>query len=169
MKTYSNLSDMMMRGWISRYSNIVKEFGFSKNQDYESAILLDSIIKKPISVEKIKKKLNRKTVFVIGSGPSLTSCIPILKMHKNYVKIAADSAVAFLIKNKIFPDIVVTDLDGDENSLKKIGKTSSIMVVHAHGDNMNKLHLAENFENCLGTTQGKTFGKLLNFGGFTEE
>lgn len=168
MKNYSNLSDMMIRGWISRYSDIVKEFGFSKKQDSEAAILLDSIIKKPVQVEKIKKKLKGKIVFVIGSGPSLKGSIPILKKYKKNPKIVADSAVEFLIKNKIHPDIVITDLDGDEESLKKIGKTNAIMIVHAHGDNMNKLHMAENFRSCLGTTQGRIFGKLLNFGGFTD-
>ena len=42
------------------------------------------------------------------------------------------------------------------------------MVVHAHGDNIEKIHLVKNFKNCIGTTQTKSFGKLHNFGGFTD-
>jgi uncharacterized Rossmann fold enzyme len=42
------------------------------------------------------------------------------------------------------------------------------MVVHAHGDNLEKLYLAKNFKNCIGTTQAKPFGKIHNFGGFTD-
>jgi len=91
-----------------------------------------------------------------------------LKKYKEIPKIVADSAVQAFLENKIMPDIVVTDLDGDEKSLKKIGKTNSIILVHGHGDNMAKLQLVENFKNCIGTTQGKPFGKLYNFGGFTD-
>ena len=65
-------------------------------------------------------------------------------------------------------DLVVTDLDGDVNALKKTGRTNTIMVVHAHGDNSDKLHLVKNFKNCIGTTQTKPIGKIQNFGGFTD-
>ena len=74
--------------------------------------------------------------------------------------------VITLVDNGIKPDIIVTDLDGDENVLKKIGRTKTIFVVHAHGDNIDKLELMKNFKNCLGTTQSKPFGNLHNFGGF---
>ena len=39
------------------------------------------------------------------------------------------------------PDIVVTDLDGDITSLKKAGRTNTIMVVHAHGDNSENIQI----------------------------
>ncbi len=163
-----NLSDMTIIGWNTRYSEILKEFGYSKKQDLESAWLLDSILKKNVSVNKLKKIILGKSVFIIGAGPSLSSSIPTLKKFKKLPKIAADSAIGELLENKIRPDVIVTDLDGDEKSLKKVGKTNTIFVVHAHGDNITKLNLVENFKNCLGTTQGKPFGKLYNFGGFTD-
>ena len=158
----------MIRGWLSRYSEIIKEFGFSRKQDQEAAFMLNSIIKEPISIKKIEKIIKGEVVFVLGSGPSLSKSRSILKKYSKIPKIVADSALETLMRDRIFPDIVVTDLDGDEKSLKNAGKTNSLMIVHAHGDNMAKLHLAENFKNCLGTTQGKTFGNLYNFGGFTD-
>ncbi len=163
-----NLSDMTIIGWDTRYSEILKEFGYSKKQDLESAWLLDSILKKNVSVNKLKKIILGKSVFIIGAGPSLSSSIPTLKKFKKLPKIAADSAVDELLENKIRPDVIVTDLDGDEKSLKKVGKTNTIFVVHAHGDNITKLNLVENFKNCVGTTQTKPVGKLYNFGGFTD-
>ena len=63
---------------------------------------------------------------------------------------------------------MVTDLDGDINALKKTGRTNTIMVIHAHGDNSDKLHIVKNFKNCIGTTQTKPIGKIQNFGGFTD-
>ena len=42
------------------------------------------------------------------------------------------------------------------------------MLVHAHGDNSEKIHFVKNFKNCIGTTQTKPVGKIHNFGGFTD-
>ena len=80
----------------------------------------------------------------------------------------ADGATKAIIENGLKPDIVVTDLDGDIISLKKTGRTNTIMVVHAHGDNSEKIHFVKNFKNCIGTTQTKPMGRVRNFGGFTD-
>jgi len=168
MKTQYNLSDMMISGWGERYLLILKELGYSQKKDRESAIILDSILKKTNTTEKILKLIEGKTVFVIGSGPSLSNAIPKLKKLKKSIKIAADSSLKPLVDNGIIPDIVVTDLDGDENTIKKIAKTKSIFIIHAHGDNIEKLELVKKIRNCIGTTQSNPFNKIQNFGGFTD-
>ena len=56
----------------------------------------------------------------------------------------------------------------DIKTLEKIGKTNSVFVVHAHGDNNEKIHLVKNFKNCIGTTQTKQTRRIHNFGGFTD-
>jgi len=158
----------MVLGWKKRYSDILREFKFSEKEDKKSATLLNSILKKSDIDKKIKNMVKGKTVFVIGSGPSLSLAIPKLKKYKKIVKIAADSSIKPLVENDIIPDIIVTDLDGDEDTLKKVGKTNSIFVVHAHGDNKEKLGLVKEFKNCIGTTQSTPFNKIQNFGGFTD-
>ena len=158
----------MISEWQKRYSDILKEFNYSEKKDKESAILLNSILKKSNVNEKIIALIRGKTVFVIGSGPSLSAAIPELKNFKKSIKIAADSSIKHLVENGITPDIIITDLDGDEDTLKKIAKTKSIFVVHAHGDNIEKLEFAKKFKNCIGTTQSKSFDKIQNFGGFTD-
>ena len=158
----------MISGWNTKYSEILKEFGYDKKQDLESAMLLDSILKKSNHSQKIREMISAKSVFVIGAGPSLTRAIPFLKKFEKVTKIVADSALKPLVENQIKPDIIVTDLDGDLKSLQKIGKTESIFVVHAHGDNIAQLQIAENFKNGIGTTQTKPVGKIQNFGGFTD-
>jgi len=159
---------MEILGWKKQYSKILKEFNFDGKKDKESAKILNSILKKSDVEKKIISLIKGKTIFVVGSGPSLSYAIPILKKYKKIVKIAADSSVKPLVENGIIPDIVVTDLDGDENTLKKIGRTNSIFVVHAHGDNIDKLELVKKFKNCIGTTQTVPFKKIENFGGFTD-
>jgi len=156
-----------MSGWKKWYSNILKEFKYDEKKDKESAIILNSILKRSNINNEILNLIKNKTVFVIGSGPSLSTAIPKLKNLKKSIKIAADSSVKPLVDNGIIPDIVITDLDGDENSLKKIA-TKSIFVVHAHGDNISKLKFSKKFKKCIGTTQSKPFSKIQNFGGFTD-
>ena len=164
----SNLSHMTIFGWKKRYHEILEEFGYEEKKDLESARFLNSLLKTRFPIKKIREKIEGKNVFVIGAGPSLRSSIPLLKKYKSNTIIASDGAAKALIENKIIPDLLVTDLDGDEFSLKKIGKLETIMVVHAHGDNLEKLELIKNFKNCVGTTETKSFGKINNFGGFTD-
>jgi len=159
---------MTITGWESKYREILKDFGYSRNKDAQSAKLLNSLLQKKTLSTGIRDLIKNKPVFVIGAGPSLPYCIPILKKHKKITKIVADGATKAIIENGLRPDIVVTDLDGDITSLKKAGSKNTIMVVHAHGDNSEKLHLLKYFKNCVGTTQTKPIGKIHNFGGFTD-
>ena len=159
---------MTIVGWESKYQEILKDFGYSRKKDIQSCKLLDSLLPKKASVVKIRDLIENKPVFVIGAGPSLPSCISILKKYKKITKIVADGATKAIIENNLKPDIIVTDLDGDIKSLKKAGRTNTIMIVHAHGDNTEKIHLVKYFKNCIGTTQTKSVGKVHNFGGFTD-
>ena len=159
---------MTILGWATRYNEIISDFGYSKKKDIQSSRLLDSLLSKKSRLVELKKLIENETVFIIGAGPSLLSCIPILKKYDKITKIVADGAITALIENNLKANIVVTDLDGDISMLKRVGKTNTIMVVHAHGDNIEKLHLAKNFKNCIGTTQVKPSGKIHNFGGFTD-
>ena len=159
---------MMISGWKRRYRSILKELSYSEKKDKESAIILDSILKKNNNNQKITKLIQGETVFVIGSGPSLSFAIPKLKKFKKSIKIAADSSLKPLLENGIIPDIIVTDLDGDEDAIKKLSKKKSIFVIHAHGDNIKKLQMVKEINNCIGTTQTTPFNKIQNFGGFTD-
>ncbi len=158
---------MTIRGWNSQYLKILDEFSYSKKLDLKAAAILDSLLEKQFSVAKLKKMIFAKPVFVIGAGPSLQFAIPILKKYNNITKICADTALTPLLQNGITPQIVVTDLDGDPTSLLKIAK-KCMVVIHAHGDNIERLNFAKNFKNCIGTTQTKKIGKIHNFGGFTD-
>ncbi len=66
----------MISGWKKKYSDILKEFKYSEKKDKESALLLNSILKKSNVNEKIINLVKGKTVFVIGSGPSLSTAVP---------------------------------------------------------------------------------------------
>lgn len=159
---------MVLQGWRRKYDEILDEFGFSKREDLHSARLLESLLGKKTSLYTLEQKIRGRLVFVIGAGPSLSASIPTIKGFQNVTKIVADGATRALIDNHIRPDIVVTDLDGNLEYLIKASKRNCTMVVHAHGDNIGVLPVATLFKDCIGTTEGRPFGKIRNFGGFTD-
>ena len=159
---------MKVSGWEKKYKEILKEFNYSRKKDFQAAKFLNSILKTSFPIKKLEQKIKGKTVFVIGAGPSLALSIGHIKKFSNVTKIVADGATTALLKSRIAPDIVVTDLDGNIEFLKKASDMNSVMIVHAHGDNIVKLPMVLYFKNCLGTTEGKPFDKIRNFGGFTD-
>ena len=159
---------MTIRGWKTKFNEIRKDFGYSEKEDLISAKKLNFLLKRKNSIKQIQNIIRGKTVFVIGAGPSLSKSLKYIKKSKNVTKIVADGAVRALLEKNIRPDILVTDLDGDMESIKKIGKTKIPIIVHAHGDNSNRLEIVKELSNVIGTTQTREFGKLENFGGFTD-
>ena len=159
---------MTIRGWKTQFNEIRKEFGYLEKDDLISVKKLDSILKGKNSKNQLQKIIKGKTVFIIGAGPSLTKSLKHIKNSENVVKIVADGAVKALIEKNIKPDILVTDLDGDLESIEKIGKTKIPIIVHAHGDNFEKLEIVKKLKNVVGSTQTRKFGKIENFGGFTD-
>ena len=159
---------MTIRGWKTRYREIRGMFEYKESDDIASAKKLNYIIEKKFPSSNFKNKIFGKTIFVIGAGPSLDGAVTVMKKYENVTKIVADGAVQALINHKIRPDILVTDLDGDIKSIKKIARTNIPIIVHAHGDNKGQLDIVKKFKNKIGTTQSEKFGRLENFGGFTD-
>ena len=159
---------MTIRGWKTQFKEIRKEFGYLEKDDLISAKKLDSLLKGKNSKNQFKNIIQGKTVFIIGAGPSLTRSLKYIKKSKDVTKIVADGAVRALLEKNIKPDILVTDLDGDLKSIEKIGKTRIPIIVHAHGDNYEKLEIVKKLKNVVGSTQTRKIGKIENFGGFTD-
>ena len=159
---------MTIHGWKTKFKKIRKEFGYSEKDDFASAMKLNSLLKRKSSKKELQKIIQGKTVFIIGAGPSLTKSLKYIKKSKDVSKIVADGAVRALLEKNIKPDILVTDLDGDLKSIKKIGKTKIPIIIHAHGDNFDRLDIVKEFSNVTGTTQTKKIGNLEDFGGFTD-
>ena len=166
---------MYYKEWEPIYKKILDDFNFSIMEDEKSADFLNIILQKNnlYDVKKLENIIKNKEVVVFGAGPSLEKSI--IK-HKNLfigkIKISADGATTALLKNGILPDIIVTDLDGRIVDQIKANMDGSIIVVHAHGDNMDKIkkYVSRFTGPIVGTTQTnqKNYDKLNNFGGFTD-
>lgn len=160
--------DLMYNDWEKWYKVILDDFSFDEKADIASAEYLNENVSE-IDLSHIDFK---KECIVFGAGPSIKKHISYLKSNFNlsdYTLIAADGTTKALLEEDIIPDIIVTDLDGDMESILKSNKRGSILFVHAHGDNMEKLRrYFGKLESVVPTCQCKAFGKLKNYGGFTD-
>ena len=53
----TNLSHMTILGWRKRYSEILEEFGYNEKNDFESAKLLNSLLKSKFPLKKLRDKI----------------------------------------------------------------------------------------------------------------
>ncbi|AIJ05387.1 hypothetical protein JH146_0537 [Methanocaldococcus bathoardescens] len=168
---------MDMREWEIFYNEIMDDFGFDKSKDVESAVILNDILEKAntIPIDKLKDIIEGREVFIFGAGPSIKKHIKIMKeLRKDFPVIVADGACKAFLEEGIIPDIIVSDLDGDLEALIECNKNGSIIVVHAHGDNIERIkEYVPKLKNIIGSCQIPNYRELnlknvINFGGFTD-
>ncbi len=162
--------------WEPLYKQILADFKFDRVKDENAAEILMELIKtkETFNIQELSNLIKNKRIYVFGAGPKLNREIKGFKkrLMKDCIIIAADGATSALIKYGLNPDIIVTDLDGYIPDQVKANKLGSIVVVHAHGDNIQALKKwVPKFQGkVLATTQSKPDEEkiLYNFGGFTD-
>jgi len=160
---------MDLNSWLKEYKEICFELDILAKDDYDSRDLAAEIIKdKGQPLGKLESLLKNRPVVVFGAGPSLEEGVKSLDKGDKTL-IAADGATSCLLENGIYPDIVVTDLDGEMKDLLLADRFGCLMIVHAHGDNQDKIerYLRE-FKNPIVTTQVEPLDNVHNFFGFTD-
>ena len=145
--------------WPDQYQRIVAEFGFDQAADAESARQLAQLHPHAAPPRLLLD------VTVLGCGPSLERAE--LSSLKGTV-VAADGATTRLRELEVFPDIVVTDLDGEMADLNWAAQNGALMVVHAHGDNQERLEETAGWPLVHPTCQSPAGPGLANYGGFTD-
>ncbi len=156
--------------WAPQYHRIVEQLGLDQEADRDVAEVLERILLEP-DIPGLKEAVSGRDCVVLGAGPSLDEDLEKLERGGWMDKplISADGATSALVEYRP-PDIVVTDLDGNVDDQRTAWRRGSWMVVHAHGDNLEQIHetAPKLGERVIGTTQVEPFGKLYNFGGFTD-
>ncbi len=160
---------MELEEWEPIYQEILDDFGFDRRKDEEAAMLLSKLIgNRSINIKMLSDLIYRRHVTICGNAPLLDEEIKDADFSGRIV-IAADGATSTLLKNCIVPDIVVTDLDGCMEDIISVDKLGAIIVVHAHGDNINAImQYVPSLKNVIGSTQSKPTKNVHNFGGFTD-
>jgi len=156
--------------WFSWYEKILREFKFNREEDEQSAQLLDQLLENygGLSPEDVPM---HNEVIVFGAGPSIKNNIKEIKNLNlsEYTLIAADGATTALMEEDIVPDIIVTDLDGKMEDILCANHEGSFIVVHAHGNNLEKVKkYLPRMQRVMGTTQSTPLSNVYNFGGFTD-
>ncbi|MCQ6963488.1 6-hydroxymethylpterin diphosphokinase MptE-like protein [Methanolobus chelungpuianus] len=156
--------------WEPVYSDILEDMGFSREEDERAALLLSRMLDpaKTADVSVLHELIEGRDVLVCGNAPGLRDGLLSVDV-KRYVVIAADGAAAVVLDSGTVPDIIVTDLDGNVEREIDASRKGSVMVVHAHGDNTDKLERYVPFLNkVIGSTQSVPLCNVYNFGGFSD-
>ncbi|MHB8162920.1 MAG: 6-hydroxymethylpterin diphosphokinase MptE-like protein [Methanoregula sp.] len=156
---------MQFKDWEPHYCEILDYFGFDRAGDEEAARLLASLLPRD-NLLSLASLAYDKPVTVCGNAPCLKDELDKIRG----VVFAADAATDVLDAHDIRPDAVFTDLDGASDRLLALNEEGTIVVVHAHGDNIALLkHWVPRFKGpIVGTTQSTPLPHVHNFGGFSD-
>ena len=162
---------MYFSEWEPVYVKILNDMGIDRSSDETSARSLKLLtINSDIISEDDISGIIKNEVIVAGGNVSSDDMILLKELRPGRTLISAGSAADVLMMNDIVPDIAVTDLDGDAELQKKASASGSVLVVHAHGDNLHliKEHVKDIKTPIMITTQSRPDITLCNFGGFTD-
>ncbi len=167
---------MKYKTWVPLFNQIKNDLTLSWELDEKAAITLCRLLQKKsqvVSFSFLHKLLAQKNIVIFGAGPLLEKHIESFdSLIKKCRVITADGATSALLEKEIIPDIIVTDFDGKIADQLQANKQGSILIAHAHGDNIQCI------ENTIPNVQGKIIGSIqtdpssrscvFNVGGFTD-
>ncbi len=158
---------MRYEDWEPLYREICEYFAFDPTED-ERAAEIAAGISSADATDDLVKLISGSSVTVCGNAPCLKSQVQTGGIFD--IVIAADAAAGVLLSFGVRPDVIVTDLDGIDEYACDLNKSGTIMVIHAHGDNIPRVKSwVPRFSGPLIlTTQGRPFKNVHNFGGFSD-
>jgi len=170
-----------LKTWLEKYAEIAKFMGYEIARDRRATKIFAEMLKargiEP-PLNELRELLSGRPAMIFGAGPSLDDKLDgLLQVFPNFYEkftlIAADGATQALVERGRIPHIIVTDLDGDIGSLLFSAERGSLVVLHAHGDNMERVtryieEIISATKLIIGTTQVEPVPPLQNFGGFTD-
>lgn len=162
---------MDFKDWEPLYSDILLDMGFSREEDERAAQLLSSLltVHGTVDISMLDKAIRGKDVLVCGNAPGLRDELRGICDLADLVIVAADGAAAIVLDEGMLPHVIVTDLDGDVEKEIIASKRGSIMVVHAHGNNIDKIQrYVPQIPSIIGSTQSVPLTNVHNFGGFSD-
>ena len=156
---------MQFSEWEPHYQEILKYFNFDRSADEKAALILSSLMHRD-DIGIFTGLTEGNDVTVCGNAPGLKNELGKIRG----VIFAADAAAEVLDAHKIRPHVIFTDLDGATDRFIVMNDRGTLIVIHAHGDNIPLLqHWVPRFRGPLvATTQSTPLKNVYNFGGFTD-
>ncbi|RJS97746.1 6-hydroxymethylpterin diphosphokinase MptE-like protein [Halococcus sp. IIIV-5B] len=152
--------------WNPVYEVILTDFGFERAADEAIRDRLAEFAE-PFTLDRLD--VAGEPVVVAGAGPSIEADLD--GFDGSARVFAASTAADRCLDHGIEVDCMVTDLDKNPETAKRLSHEGTPVVVHAHGDNRE---LVERWapdldtRNVLATTQAAPVEAVRNFGGFTD-
>jgi len=188
-KVYEKILNTL--GFVEKKDRKARDFLLSvikKKKKYD----INQILKKFLSLIE-----NSSKILLFGGGPGTLSFIKIfdsnfkqiniepnlkflfninnetLRRDENVLIISINGATKLLVDHNIIPNLIFSDMDGltlDTAINSKLEET--LFILHAHGDNINKIKKFKKFilkhHYIIGTTQSTSKLPIINHGGFTD-
>jgi 2-amino-4-hydroxy-6-hydroxymethyldihydropteridine diphosphokinase len=161
--------------WAPFYERIRREFGFPMEREVEAADRLEALLPptaRDDPTSRLRRRLAGRDVVVVGLAPR-AGPPPLWRLPagpREVAVVAADGATAVCLDASVTPAVIATDLDGPVPSEVNANRRGSLVVVHAHGDNIPALsEWVPQFPGELaGSWAGPPRPHLLDPGGFTD-
>ncbi len=156
--------------WEPIYEQILEDFGYPQSADEHARDILASLLEEePFDVDNWS--LAGQKVAIAGGASSLHNEEALSVARSADVVIAASTAVDVLREQGITVDCMVTDIDKNPETARKLTAEGTPVAVHAHGDNIDLVREhVPTFEQefIIPTTQAAPKAAVRNFGGFTD-
>jgi len=152
--------------WEPVYEAILTDFDFDRTADERVRDLLADFAE-PFDLARLDA--TDETVAVAGAGPSLEADLD--RVVDPDIVFAASTAADRCLDTGIAVDCMVTDLDKNPDTARRLTHEGTPVAVHAHGDNpdlVREVVPTLDTANVLATTQAASIDSVENFGGFTD-
>ncbi|MBD3255261.1 MAG: DUF115 domain-containing protein [Candidatus Lokiarchaeota archaeon] len=165
------------------YRKIIERFNYEYEEDLSARDKLIEILEEKGSAwdsERVLKRFHEKlhqkeNIMILGCGPSLETSLQTIidikgrDFFNQFIILAADGA-SILARKECLPLLgIFSDLDGIS---KKEFNYADFVIIHAHGDNIEKLNYFKQQiikkQNIIATTQVRPRNSIYNPGGFTD-
>ena len=157
---------MRFATWTPAYRAILDEFGYDPVGDEAARDELADIVR-PFDHGRLD--FSGRTVAIAGGASSLADELD--RAREADAVIAASVAADVCLDAGVSVDVMVTDLDKNPETARRLTRAGVPVAAHAHGDNREAVReVVPTFdrEHTLGTTQAEPRGPVENFGGFTD-
>lgn len=166
---------MQYDAWAAQYARIREEFDFPFSREELAAATLERLLRpadRHDPLGRLGARIRGREAIVVGDAPD-AGPPPIWRLPhaaEPPAILAADGATSACLGAGLVPSIVVTDLDGPVPSEVTANGRGSLVLVHAHGDNVPALErwIPEFPGELAGSWAGPPRDALIDVGGFTD-
>ena len=157
---------MELETWLKDfYPRIVEDLGINVEMDRLSAKIMHELGKgKLLRDDVLRRVIENKRVAIVGGAVEEKDAVDL-----NGFDVLITAGKSVLKIPNVIPNVHVTDMEEGLEVLLKLEREGCILVLHAHGDNVDRIkEIVPMLKGFVATTQVEPFDGIYNFCGFTD-